>query len=175
VELAVGDSSMAASFVIVKDPRIGATPADQASQFALLKTLTDSLSALNAGVNRIRRAKRQLGALSEGLGEAHADLAAKAKAAGESLAAIEAVLVDVHRVSPRDVLRNPAGLNDTLAKLSALVAMSDAAPTAQSDAVSREVMGRVAAQLSKLDAVMAGEVAEVNRLAAEGAVAHVVG
>jgi len=174
-ELTVGDNNMAASFTIAKDPRIGASPADQASQFALLKTLTDSLAALNAGVNRIRRGKRQLTALAEGLGEAHADLAAKAKTSGESLSAIEATLVDVHRQTPRDVLRNPAGLNDTLGKLFALVNMSDTAPTAQADAVAREIMGKVAAQLGKLDAVMAGEVAEINRLAAERGVAHVVG
>ena len=40
--------------------------------------------------------------------------AERAKSAEATLTAIETVLVDVDRESPRDVLRHPAGLNDTL-------------------------------------------------------------
>ena len=71
------------------------------------------------------------------------------------------------------MLRNPAGLNDTLVDLINTVSISDTAPTAQAEAVSRALMAAVASQLARLDAVVAGEVAEVNRLAAP--VASVVG
>ena len=173
VELAVGGMTLGADFSISMDPRIGSSPQDLGRQFALQKKLIDSLSTLNGTVNRIRRIKRQLAALVDRLGESHADLVAKARTASERLSAIEGVLVDVDRQSPRDILRHPAGLNDTLTKLFSLVTMSDGSPTAQAEAVAREIMARVGEEVAKLDAVLAADVAEVNRMAAAGAVALV--
>jgi photosystem II stability/assembly factor-like uncharacterized protein len=173
VELAVGSTTGVAVFSIVKDPRLSITPEDYALQFALLKELNDRLSALNAAVNRIRRINGQLRALTERLGDGHADLAAKADSAGKSLAAIEGVLVDVDRESPRDVLRHPAGLNDTLVDLINMAGIADMAPTVPTDAVSRETMARVDAELAKLDALLVGDIAEINRTAAERSIAHV--
>jgi hypothetical protein len=71
------------------------------------------------------------------------------------------------------VLRNPAGLDDTLVDLINTVAMSDTSPTASADAVSRELMAKVAGEIAKLDAMMAGEIAAINLMAAERQVAHV--
>lgn len=166
---------MSAEFAIVKDPRL-ATPLEaHVRQFNLLKELHDALGSLNGAVNRIRRLRRQIGALTGSLGEAHGELAGKAKAAVESLLPIESVLVDVNRQTPRDVLRNPAGLNDTLVDLINTVAMSDREPTAQAEAVSRELMARVAGEIGKLEAIDAGAIAEINRMAAERAIGHVTG
>jgi len=175
VELSAGGTAQVVDFAIVKDPRLATTPEQHRRQFDLLMELTASTAALNQGVNRIRRAKRQLAALVDGLGEGQADLAGKAKAASAALAAVEGVLVDVHRQSPRDGLRNPAGLNDTLVDLINTVTISDTEPTAQAAAVSRELMENVAGQLAKMAAVFAGEVAEVNRLVAGAGVGHVMG
>jgi uncharacterized coiled-coil protein SlyX len=173
VELTVGSDTRVAIFSIVKDPRLSITPEDYALQFALLKELNDRLSALNSAVNRIRRIKGQLRALTERLGDDHADLAAKAKSAENGLTAIESVLVDVDRESPRDVLRHPAGLNDTLVDLINMAGIADMAPTAPTDAVSRETMARVDAELAKLDTLLAGDIADINRTAAERSIAHV--
>ena len=173
VELAVGGVTLGADFSISMDPRIGSSPQDLGRQFALLKELIDSLSTLNGAVNRIRRIKRQLAALVDRLGEAQADLVAKARTASERLSAIERVLVDVDRQSPRDTLRHPAGLNDTLSKLFSLVTMSDGSPTAQAEAVAQGIIARLAGEVAKLDAVLGEEVVELNRMAAAGAVALV--
>ena len=173
VELAVGSTTGVAVFSIVKDPRLSITPEDYALQFALLEKLNDRLSALNDAVKRIRRINGQLRALTERLGDGHADLAAKTDSAGKSLAAIEGVLVDVDRESPRDVLRHPAGLNDTLVDLINMAGIADMAPTVPTDAVSRETMARVDAELAKLDALLVGDIAEINRTAAERSIAHV--
>jgi hypothetical protein len=130
-----------------------------------VRELTASLGKVNAAENRIRRLKHRLSALA---GESEDDehgLAAKAKAVAEKLTAVEAVLVDVHRESHRDVLRNPARLNDTLLALISTVSVSDTAPTKQAAAVSREVMAQVDAEIGKLERLAATEVAAVNRLA----------
>ncbi|SDR57050.1 Sortilin, neurotensin receptor 3 [Rhizobiales bacterium GAS191] len=173
VELTVGSSTSSADFTIVKDPRLKTPLEADMRQFELLQELTQSLSRLNASVNRIRRLTRQLGALADAAGEPHADLADKAKATTASLKAIESILVDVHRESPRDVLRHPAGLDDTLVDLINTVAMSDTSPTAPADAVSRELMTKVEGEIAKLDALLSGDIAAINAMAAERRVAHV--
>ena len=173
VELAVGPETHTADLLITGDPRLTTTPDDYAKQYALLKELYNKTSALNAAVNRIRRINRQLRALAEEAGDGNADLADRARTAAAGLSAIERVLVDVDRESPRDTLRHPAGLNDTLVDLINTVAIADMAPTAQADAVSREIMAQVDAQLAKMDAVLGSDIADINRLAAARSIAHV--
>jgi len=164
LEMTTGGATQLQPFTIVKDPRLPTTPAQHRAQFALLQELFASLDALNRAVGRLRRTRKQLGALAEGAGPG--ELADKAKAASATLAAVEGVLVDVHRQSPRDGLRNPAGLNDTLVDLINTVTISDREPTQQAEAVSRELMANVAAQLVKAEAVMGEEVMAINRMAA---------
>ncbi len=161
--------SATAELEVVKDPRLSTPLAAHQAQFDLVKELTDTLGAVNLSVNRIRRARQQLAALAA----AHPALADQASAASASLRAIEAVLVDIHRTGPRDVLRNPAGLNDTLVDLINTVAMSDTSPTAQAAAVSRELIERAAALSSQLEAVFLGDIAALNQAAA--ASAHITG
>jgi hypothetical protein len=167
VELLLGSEAMAAEFSVVKDPRLATTPEDYRRQFVLVQELTASLGKVNATVNLIRRLKHRLSALAGGSAEDEHDLFEKAKAVAEKLTAVEAVLVDVHREAPRDVLRNPAGLNDTLLALISQASMSDTAPTESAAAVSREIIARVDAEIGKLDRLAATEVTAVNRLALE--------
>ncbi len=173
VELAAGGATQSQPFTIVKDPRLPTTPAQHRAQFDLLVELNASLDSLNKGVNRLRRVRKHLGTLAEAAGDGA--LADKARAAGAGLSAVEGALVDIYRQSPRDALRNPAGLNDTLVDLINTVLVSDREPTAQAAAVSRELMVNVAKELATMEAILAGDVAEVNRLAAAAGVMHVPG
>ena len=165
VELSVGSEKTAAEFSIVKDPRLSTTPEAYRAQFDLWRKLTGSLGKANATVNQIRRLKRRLGVLTEGAANGARDLADKAAAVIQQLSAVEGVLVDVHRESDRDVLRNPAGLNDTLADLINTISVADTAPTAQAAAVSKEIMARVDAEVGKAERLIENEVVAVNRLA----------
>jgi len=167
VELSAGGASQAQSFTIVKDPRLSTTVAQHRAQFDLVMELTQSLDALNKAVGRLRRTRKQLADFGAG------DVAAKARAIIAALAAIEGVLVDVYRQSPRDGLRNPAGLNDTLVDLINTVAISDREPTQQAAAVSRELLVNVAGELAKMEAILSGDIAELNRMAGAAGVLHV--
>ena len=171
VELSAGGATQSQPFTIVKDPRLPTTPAQHRAQFDLLVELNASLDALNKGVNRLRRVRQQLACVAEAAGAGA--LADKARAISTALGAVEGVLVDVHRQSPRDALRNPAGLNDTLVDLINTVLISDREPTAQAAAVSRELMDNVARELAKMVAILAGDVAEVNRQSIAAGVRHV--
>ena len=171
VEILAGGAAQSQPFSIVKDPRLPTTPAQHKAQFELLVELNASLDALNKGVNRLRRVRQQLAGVAEAAGAGA--LADKARAAIAALGAVEGALVDVYRQSPRDGLRNPAGLNDTLVDLINTVLISDREPTAQAAAVSRELMDNVAKELAKMAGILAGEVAEVNRQSIAAGVAHV--
>jgi len=175
VELAVGSTKASAAFKIARDPRLTMPIGGHQQQFGLLRELTQSLSLLNQSVNRIRRVRRQLDALADAGGEAHAALKDKAKRAAARLLAIEGVLVDVNRESSRDVLRHPAGLDDTLMDVINNVAVSDNAPTASAEAISREIMAKVAGEIAKLEALLRGDIAAINTAAAERRLAHVAG
>src|SRR5262249_15028796 len=86
-----------------------------------------------------------------------------------------AVLVDIHRESPRDVLRNPAGLNDTLLDVIHTVSISDTAPTVQAAAVANEVMARVDTEIDKVERLVATAIAAGQPVAAGHAAAAVNG
>ncbi len=152
-----------ADLEVVKDPRVKMPQKAFDQQSALLKRLHDQLGALHLGINRLRGLKRQLADLIARLNvEPQRALCEQATALMTSLGAIECVLVDIHRVSPRDVLRNPAGLNDTLADLIGVVAIADEAPTSQAREVSDEIMGKVGVQLAGLDALLQTDLVALN-------------
>ena len=155
VTLTQGDLTQSAPLTIRPDPRLSTTADDYAAQFALLQSLNAALSRLHDAVNRIRRLKRALARVP-------ADAKPKADDAVQMLEAIEAKLVDIKRMSPRDTLRHPAGLNDTLADLLAGVGISDTPPTASHEAVSQLLIGEVDAEIARLDGIVAGEIAMLN-------------
>jgi photosystem II stability/assembly factor-like uncharacterized protein len=166
VVLEAGGATLEAEFAVLKDPRIQTTQAEFDEQAMLLRALYTKWSALNDAVNQIRRIKRQLLELqarwAKPTSEADKALAERCKTLAASLQSVEAVLVDVKRESPRDILRHPAGLNDTLVDLIGIVAIADESPTAPARLVSEEIMAKVDAEIGKLDALLAGDLANLN-------------
>jgi photosystem II stability/assembly factor-like uncharacterized protein len=169
VELSVDSATKAAEFSVVKDPRLSTTPEAYREQFQLVRELTGALGRVNAAVNRIRRAKRRLAVLAGGSDAGARGVAEQAAAVAKQLSTIEAVLVDVHRESDRDVLRNPAGLNDTLVDLINTASVADAAPTKQLAAVSKGVLARVDVEIGNVERLLETEVAAITRRALEAA------
>jgi hypothetical protein len=177
VELTLGEKgkskSYAAKFSLVKDPRLPTTPAEYAAQFALHKDLIASVSKLKQAVNRLRKMKRQLEEATGHLGKGERALKNRAAAIVRKLSAIESVMVDPHRKSVRDVLRNPAGLNDTLIDMVAMATTADRPPTTQTTAVSREVMDKVDSEVARFEALVKGDIAALNAALAKARVPHV--
>jgi photosystem II stability/assembly factor-like uncharacterized protein len=162
VELAVHGTTRAASFTIVKDPRLATTDADFRAQHELWRLLADALGNLNDSVNRIRRMKKLLLPLSERLAINNTSLSARASGIAEKLSDIEAVMVDTKRESPRDVLRHPAGLDDTLGDLIGVTSIADAAPPSQAREVADEIVGLVTKLIAEFDTLVEGEIAGLN-------------
>jgi hypothetical protein len=178
VELTVGEKgkskSHAAKFTVVKDPRLPTTAAEYAAQFALHKELIASVSKLKQAVNRLRKMKRQLEEATGHLGKGERALKNRAEGIVRKLSAIESVMVDPHRKSVRDVLRNPAGLNDTLIDMVAMATTADRPPTTQTKEVSREVMAKVDSEVAKFEALVKSDIAQLNAALAKARVKHVM-
>ena len=162
VVLEVAGETRSESFVVSKDPRQTTTAAGYAEQFAVHGGLIAQLSRLNAAVNRIRRIRRQLDDVGTRLGNSGAVLRDQAKAIADRLDAVEATLVNVRKESPRDVLRHPAGLNETLVDLINVVAISDTAPPKQAKEVTAEIVAKVDAEIAIVDGLLANDVVTLN-------------
>jgi len=158
---------------VVKDPRLPTTPEQYAQQFALHKQLVASLSKLKEALNRLRRMKRRLGEVAELAPKSERALRNRATGLVQKLDTIEKVMVDPQRKSVRDVLRNPAGLNDTLFDMIAMTTTADMAPTEQTKAVSREVMARVDSEVAKFEALVGGDIAQLDKALAKARIRHI--
>ena len=76
------------------------------------------------------------------------------------------MLVDTKRETPRDVLRHPAGLDDTLDNLLSVVTISDSKPPAQTKEVADDVFNKVDDLLTQLDVLVNGEITDFNSVIA---------
>ena len=174
VELTVGSDTTGGDFLDREGSAAFHTPEDYAQQFALLKELNDKLSALNAAVNRIRRINRP----ASRAGRAAWRWSRRSRGQGE-----------VGREQP-DGDRTRAG------RCRSGIAARRAAPSGRPEryAGRSDQHGRVSPtwrprrrpmpyrarswpgstpQLPKLDALLAGDIADINRTAAERSIAHV--
>ena len=162
VNLECAGVNQSTSLEIRKDPRVETTQAEFDEQFALAQSLTGKLSSVRSSVNQIRRLKNQLCELSNRLPKKRRTLVTQANNIVTRLEAIEGALVNVHRETPRDVLRHTAGQDDTLGDLIAVVAIADFAPTDQAKDVAKQTVGQVDKQIARLDKLISGPIAALN-------------
>jgi len=117
--------------------------------------------------------KRRLGEVAELTAKSERALRNRANGLLQKLGTIERVMVDPQRKSVRDVLRNPAGLNDTLFDMIAMTTTADMAPTEQTKAVSREVMAKVDSEVAKFEALVEGDIAQLDKALAKARIRHI--
>ena len=162
LELKVDGVAHECDFSIVKDPRVETTQADFDKQFNALMELHECQCELRKGVNVIRYLKRQLGDLDRKLDDKYAALVAQGAQISGKLEAIEAVLVNIHKETPRDTLRHEAGLDDTIGELAWVISIADAAPTKPALEVSADVQAKVNHHLTQLETLIDGEITTLN-------------
>ena len=150
------------------------TQADFDEQFELLQQLTAKRTELRTHVDRIRQMKRQLDDLVDKLPKGVRTVVPNANSIRKKLEIIENALVDAERESPRDVLRRPAGLDDTLGDLMWCVTMSDTAPPIQTRKVSLEVVRKIDGEIRKLNKLVNGPITTLNAKVAKAGVPAVI-
>jgi photosystem II stability/assembly factor-like uncharacterized protein len=155
---------LSAPFAVRPHPQLtSVSDADYQAQFQLAVQIRDRVSAANQAVIRIRALKEALtdrAAAAKG-----GKVAAAAETLSAKLTAIEGEIYQYRNASSQDPLNYPIKLNNKLAALLGVVESADGRPTEQSEAALRDLSARLAAELSKLDAVLAGDLGAFNRLA----------
>jgi hypothetical protein len=152
------------SFKIAADPRLGAIGDGLSKQFALHSQITRKLSDTHNAILEIRDLRQQLEGVSKRLsGPENKPLTELAGKVIKELTSIEEALIQTKIKSSQDALNFPIRLNNKLAALGALVGGSDAAPTAQSYQVFEDLSKQIDAELARLAALKAGDIADFNR------------
>jgi photosystem II stability/assembly factor-like uncharacterized protein len=193
VRLTLGDQSWTQVFEVRKDPRVTASQADLDAQFALWRRISATLSEAHAGVNRLRRIRRQVTEWGQKLRESTASAGAAGSAPGSGgrpgetdgaaararavaaaadalvgrLTEIEQELIQTRAQNSMDALRLPARLNLRLASLVSVLSSADAAPPRQAVEVYEHLAARIGQELSRLRALVDSDVAAFNTLVRE--------
>jgi photosystem II stability/assembly factor-like uncharacterized protein len=162
VRLTVGDQTKTQPFAIRRNPKGSATEEDLSEQFTLASQVGGKVSAANAAVLRIRDLKDQI---ADRIRKANdAKITAAGEALTEKLTAVEGEIYQYRNRSGQDPLNFPIKLNNKLAALQSIVEAGDYRPTDQSYAVFKELSAQLDAQLAKLDALVRGDLAVLNRM-----------
>jgi hypothetical protein len=197
VRLAVGDQAWTHSFEVKKDPRVAASQADLDAQFTLWSRVNATLSTTHAGINRLRRIRRQVTEWAQKIRESTSPdrepraaqsteaegggrpaeaggvaprlraVAQAADALTAKLTEIETELIQTGARNSMDALRLPARLNLRLASLVSVLSSADAAPPRQASEVHAHLAARVEQELKRLETLIASEVAAFNTLVRE--------
>ncbi len=166
VRLTVGEETRTATAELKQDPRTTASGADLQAQFDFLLASNRKLSEVHEQIERIRKVREQLVQFRKRAGkdEKAKPLIAAAKELDRKMTAVEETLYQTKNRSPQDPLNFPIRLNDKLAAVAGSAAIGDHAPTAQQRAVQAQLVGKIDAELAKLQAIWSTDLPALNRL-----------
>ena len=121
-----------ARFVVRKDPRSNATPADLIAQYKLLMKVRDRTTDANDAVRTVRYVRSQLDARAAELGPDSIAFRPLARALDAKASEIEALIYQVKNQSGQDPLNYPIRVNNQIAALAGVIGSTEARPTRQS-------------------------------------------
>jgi photosystem II stability/assembly factor-like uncharacterized protein len=164
VRLTAGGRTLMQPFEVKKDPRTATTKADFERQFTLLMQIHERVTETHDAIADIMAVRADLKlAIERAAGTpAGSSIATQGQVLDTSLAAIQDELVQMNIRDGNDVLTYPAKLNNLIAALAPVVAATDAAPTAQSYEVFKDLSARLDRQLARLDEILARDVIAFN-------------
>ncbi len=166
VKLTVDGKTLTETFELKKDPRVPTTPEEFRKQFDVLTKIRNKFSETSEAIVSIRDVRKQANDYAarvkdqpnaKPIVDAAKDLSAK-------LTAIEEELYQTKNQSNQDPLNYPIRLNNKLAALAGSISGADSQPTDQQVAVYEDLVGRINAQLGKLEQVMTTDVPAFNKL-----------
>ena len=163
------------SFVLKKDPRTKATPADLAAQFAFLVNVRDRTTAANDAVKTVRWVKSQLDDREKRLtGQAKTDFQAQAAALRAELSVVEDSVYQTKNRSGQDPLNYPIRLNNKIAALAGVAGSAEAAPTKQTTDVYTGLSRQLDAELTKMKKTLDTRLPSINVLLRKATLPEIV-
>jgi photosystem II stability/assembly factor-like uncharacterized protein len=164
VRLTVSGQAQERPLVVFKDPRLTeVSDADLQAQYELARQVSDQTSVANEMVIRIREIRQQVEDRVSMMKKPTPSAKAAADRLLRRLSAIEEAIYQVRNRSPKDPLNFPIRLNNRIAALQRVIEEADARPTRQAREVFRELSAELAGHRSELQAVVATDLALLNR------------
>jgi hypothetical protein len=152
-------------FVLKKDPRTTATPADLAAQFAFLTQVRDRTGSANDAVKTIRYVRAQLADREKHLSGAQlAELRALADPLRSELASVEDSVYQTKNRSGQDPLNYPIRLNNKIAALAGVAGSADARPTEQTTTVFRALSAQLDTELARMKRALDASLPKINNV-----------
>lgn len=118
-------------FVVQKDPRSSATPADLVAQYKLAMQIRDRTTDANDAVRTVRHVRSQLDEHAKALGGDSTELRSLSERLVNRIGEVEAKIYQVKNQSGQDPLNYPIRVNNQIAALAGVVGSADARPTKQ--------------------------------------------
>ena len=166
-----GEALSTAALEVLLDPDATASADDLAAQNELLFAIRDAIERAASILNGAEDLRAQLPALQERLedDDAHGAAAEQAAALEDELRHIEGAFFDLRLTGTgQDSLRWERRLYARLTYLARSVGQADARPTDQQIAVWRRLQSQLAEQEDRLEATLAGPLADLNQALADG-------
>ena len=163
VRLHVGSWSDSASFIIRPDPRVHATPAEYAAQFAFLKRVRDTVNAGTTAILTIRNVRAQLDDRTAAIhGADSAAFAPVGRRFRDSIDAVEQKLYQVHLQADEDNLVYPAQVLERVSMPAGYASSPDAKVPAQVTGVFDQFAPVLQGRLLNLQSIWKNELPKVN-------------
>jgi hypothetical protein len=163
VRLTVGDQEFTQPLAVLKDPNTAGTEADIAAQVAFLEDVREDVVAAGDAVRRVEVLRVQLQNLARFSEDD--DVNQAVRELGQKLQDLQMVMVDLRLTGQgQDGVRFGAQLLQKLGYLTRNVSVVDFPPTDQDLEVQQILRDQLAEHLSALDALVAGDVADLNAL-----------
>jgi hypothetical protein len=177
VRLSVGEWSQTRPLQVLKDPRVRTPQEEFDEQLELMLDMRADLDRIYRGVRAARSLRDQARDLLKRLADAGQDVGALAgdvAAVAEKLTAIENELMQTKNEADQDVENFPTKVDNQLAYVYGLVGEADARPTAGQRERAADLEREAEAILSRLDQVIARDVAALNAAARDRGAAPVI-
>jgi len=163
VRLTVDSQDFTRSLTVLKDPNTAGTEAEIARQVAFLEAVREDVVVAGDAVRRVEVLRVQLQTLARFSEDEEVNQAVRELA--QQLQDLQMVMVELRLTGQgQDGVRFGAQLLQKLGYLTRNVSVVDFPPTDQDMEVQQILRDRLAEHLSALDALVAGDVADLNAL-----------
>jgi len=172
VRLTVGEWNDTATFDVVQDPRTDVSQEAMVEQYELARAVWEELTRSHEAISRIRDVRGQVQSVAK-----RADSEAiteKADAIADSLTAIEEKLHQTKAESSQDILNFPPQIDNQLLYLQGVVESTVGAPTESAKGRFEELRTELDGLVADLDAVITGQLPELERMLEEEDVSYVM-
>jgi photosystem II stability/assembly factor-like uncharacterized protein len=170
--LTVGEWSDISSFEVIQDPRVDIPQEAMDEQFKLAKAIWAELTRSHDTIRKIRDVRSQVQDLAKRADDE--TISEKADGISEALTAIEEKLHQVKAESSQDILNFPPQLDNQLLYLQDIVEKTQGSPHPSSREMFGEIKTELDGYVSEVDAVVADQLPELERLLKDSGVSYVM-